>query len=73
MRQHADDHFGIVAGKLDQFIGDDQRAVGEREGIRADGAALAEVERITALAALGQACDGIEPVPDPVLTLGCKR
>ncbi|MNL76472.1 hypothetical protein D3C87_2024450 [compost metagenome] len=52
MRQNADDHFGVVAGKLDQFIGDDQRAVGKRERIGADGAALAKVERVSALAAV---------------------
>ena len=46
MRQHADEHFGVTVRKVDQFIGDDQRAVRQRERIRADRSTLPEIQRI---------------------------
>ncbi|MNV91687.1 hypothetical protein D3C71_1862100 [compost metagenome] len=51
MRQHANDHFGIVPGKFDELVGDDQRAIRKRKRIWSDHTALAEIERVTGLAA----------------------
>ncbi len=45
VRQHAEHHL-VVVGEFDQFVGEHDRPVRQRKGVRPDQAALAEIERV---------------------------
>ena len=64
MAEHAEDHVGIALGEFDELVGEDQAAVRQGEGVGADIAAIAKIQRIGACPALGLCRQCLEPIAD---------
>ena len=69
--ENAGDHVHVAVGQFDEFVGDDECAIGQRKSIGADRAALPKIEIVASDAPGREGRNLVEGLPD--LGLPCLR